>query len=154
MSVEDEYKVELQQEDQDKGNDLVSLHCEAHLALAILHTGELCFFPALLAILQRREKVIAELAHNIVLISGPEHKNYAYDTDTDGVDHVRREVKHSLLYAILVDHEQEGHAAEYLNRNLQWIEHVDAHEKTDDMEASDDVGACFYRDAAAALFNH
>ena len=83
MSVEDEYKVELQQENQGKGNEFVSLHCEAHLALAIIHIGELRTAPVLLAILQRREEIIAELTHNIVLISAPEHKDDANDTDND-----------------------------------------------------------------------
>ena len=83
MSVEDEYKVELQQEDQDKSNEFVSLHCEAHLALAIIHIVELSLVPVLLAILQRREQIIAELAHNVVLVSAPQHKDNAYDTNND-----------------------------------------------------------------------
>ena len=83
MSVENEYKVELQKEDQDQGNDFISLHCKAHLALAIIHIFELCFVPVLLTILQCREKVIAEFAHYIVLISAPEDEDNAYDTDND-----------------------------------------------------------------------
>ena len=55
MSVKDEYKVKLEQEDQDKSNEFVSLHCEARLALAIIHIVEISLVPVLLGILQRRE---------------------------------------------------------------------------------------------------
>ena len=141
--------MQLQEKQDEIANELVALHSEEHLALAVILAREVRVFPVHLSVSQRVVNRSAERLREDLLIFAPEDKDQANDADDDRVDHVGREVHESLHFAVLVDHEQKGNAAEGINRDLKHVKNVEADQQPKDMEATDDVGTCLHAEAAA-----
>ena len=78
MGVKNEHEVQLQGEDEDQSDELVTLHGEADRTSAIVHATEIRAFPAIRTCnLQVVEETIAVLSHEGLLIMIPEHKHRA-----------------------------------------------------------------------------
>ena len=141
--------MQLQEKQDEIADELVALHGEEHLALAVILAREVRIFPVHFAVCERVVQPSAELLREALLIFAPKDKDQANDANDDRVDHVGREVHESLHFAVLVDHQQKGNAAEGVDCDLKNVKNVEADKQPKNVEATNDVGACLDAEAAA-----